>query len=78
MKIIPKSVVVSLNSFLTFLSTPCNSAVFIKGTLDRGVFCGTLPGRESNPVCWDGIPASYHFTTLTPVGLLLLTSLTHT
>jgi len=31
------------------------------------LFLWFLPGRESNPGCWDRIPASYHSTTLTPL-----------
>jgi len=27
------------------------------------LFRGFLPGRESNPGCWNGNPASYHCTT---------------
>jgi len=45
---------------------PCNSKV-IKGTLGGfliKIFM-VLPARESNPSCWDRIPASYHLTTLT-------------
>jgi len=29
-------------------------------------FSVVLPGQESNPGCWDIIPASYLLTTLTP------------
>jgi len=55
-----------------FLVRLATSVVIFKGTLGGFfliflIFCGTLPGRESNPGCWDRIPASYHFATLTPI-----------